>query len=353
MPQIYIMTWTTPAIFNPNGSDTKQNRKIWKGNPTNLIQLNDVKFNWAISLYEQMRGNFWIPEKLDLTSDISDYKMLTESERRAYNGILAYLVFLDSIQTVNIPNLGLNVTAAEVRICLTEQTSQETMHNKSYQNIIESIIQEKERNHIYELWREDDILRNRCEYIASKYQDYQDNPTEENYFKALVADYILESLYFYNGFIFFYTLSSRGLMPGTSDTIVLINRDELSHVRLYQKLLQEALNGGLDLPDNWQEYITESFNTAIEHECRWSDHIIGDNILGISSTSTRQYTNFIADLRLRSIGLPGLEGKQINPYKHLDDIADIGSDGMTKNNFFEKAVTGYQMATAVEGWDEI
>lgn len=47
-------------IFNPSGDDRVENRSIWFGNTTNLMQLNDVRYSWAIGLYQQMRENFWI-----------------------------------------------------------------------------------------------------------------------------------------------------------------------------------------------------------------------------------------------------------------------------------------------------
>ncbi|VEP14033.1 Ribonucleoside-diphosphate reductase subunit beta (fragment) [Hyella patelloides LEGE 07179] len=119
-------------IFNPSGDDTIENRSIWFGNTTNLMQLNDVRYSWAIGLYQQMRENFWIPQKLDLTQDVTDYWNLTAEERHAYDGILSYLTFLDSIQTCNLPHLKSCITAPEVSLCIAEQIAQEGMHNQSY-----------------------------------------------------------------------------------------------------------------------------------------------------------------------------------------------------------------------------
>ncbi len=222
-------------IFNPNGDDSLENRSIWYGNTTNLMQLNDVRYNWAIGLYQQMRENFWIPQRLDITQDVTDYVNLTQAERRAYEGILSYLTFLDSLQTCNIPHIKSSITAPEVSLCLAEQISQEGMHNQSYQYIIETIIPPDRRAYVYEFWRTDSILKQRCEHIARFYQNYLDEPTQENYFISLLADYMLEGIYFYNGFIYFYNLASRMLMPGSADIFKMINRDELSHVRLYQQ----------------------------------------------------------------------------------------------------------------------
>ena len=102
-------------LFNPEGDDTLNARKIIKGNSTNLFNLNNVRYQWANQLYRTMMANFWIPEKVDLTQDKNDYENLTLPEREAYDGILSFLIFLDSIQTNNIPNISDHVTAPEVK----------------------------------------------------------------------------------------------------------------------------------------------------------------------------------------------------------------------------------------------
>lgn len=211
-------------IFNPTGDDRLENRQMWGGNPTGLINLNSVRYPWAVKLYAQMREQFWIPQKYDLTTDVTDYGNLTEDERRGFDGILSYLTFLDSIQTANLPYLRAEITAPEVALCLSEQASQEAMHNQSYQYIIETLIPSDRRDEIYEYWREDKVLLERCEAIARYYQQFQDSRSPEDYFYALVANYLLEGLYFYNGFVFFYSLASRQLMPGTADIVKVINR---------------------------------------------------------------------------------------------------------------------------------
>ena len=93
-------------------------------------------------------GNFWIPEKIDLTQDKNDYSNLTEAEKGAYDGILSFLIFLDSIQTNNIPNISDYITAPEVNLVLSIQTFQEAIHSQSYQYIIESILPKETRNSI-------------------------------------------------------------------------------------------------------------------------------------------------------------------------------------------------------------
>lgn len=352
MTEVLLNRMPTNPIFNPDGNDDVAHRSVWFGETTNLMQLNDVRYPWAVGLYQQMRENFWIPQKLDITQDVTDYWNLTPAERRAFDGILSYLTFLDSVQTCNLPHIKSSITAPEISLCLAEQISQEGMHNQSYQYMIETIIPSERRANVYEFWRTDEVLRDRCEYIAGFYQRYIDSPTPENYFMALLADYMLEGMYFYNGFIFFYNLASRMLMPGSADIFKMINRDELSHVRLFQKLLPEAMKTF----SYAEEQIYEMFDRAVQYECKWTNHIVGNDILGITEQSTEIYTKYLANIRLKAIGLKPLYEDQIyqrSPYRHLERFSDTKKEGNTKANFFEAGVTSYVMSSGVTGWDEI
>ena len=195
-------------LFNPNGNDDIANRRLINGDTTNLFNLNNTKYDWANKLYRSMMENFWIPEKVDLTSDINDYKKLTDAERRGYDGILSFLVFLDSIQTNNVPKVSEYITAPEVNLVLAIQTYQEAIHSQSYAYTIETVISQEKRNDIYEFWRDDKTLFERIDFIAQVYQDFHDVQNADNFAKVLIADYLLEAIYFYNGFNFFYLLAS-------------------------------------------------------------------------------------------------------------------------------------------------
>ncbi len=339
-------------LFNPLGNDDISNRRLIDGSTTNIFNLNNTKYDWANKLYRAMMENFWIPEKVDLTADIQDYKKLTDAERRAYDGILSFLVFLDSIQTNNVPKLGEYMTAPEVTLVLAIQTYQEAVHSQSYAYTIETVIAKESRNSIYEFWRDDKILYDRIEFIAQSYQDFHDEQNYANFAKALVADYLLEAVYFYNGFNFFYLLASRHLMPGSADIIRYINRDELTHVVLFEYIIRGIREENPGVISD--ELIYEMFKTAVNQEIEWTNHILGNSILGVTMESTERYTKYIANRRLKSLGLaPLYEGYTENPYKHLEKIADTEGDGDVKANFFESTVTSYNQSSAVEGWDDL
>lgn len=338
-------------LFNPNGNDSLENRRIIKGDTTNLINLNKVKYPWATELYRLMIANFWVPEKIDMSLDAQSYQELTPEDQRAYDGILSFLVFLDSLQTVNLPNIAEEITAPEVGLLVGIQDFQEIIHSQSYAYVIESVIPPEKREAIYEFWRDDKVLLERNEYIASIYQDYVDNKTDEGFWKVLVANYILEGLYFYNGFAFFYNLANRAFCTSTADMIKYINRDELTHCHLFEYIIHELKKEQPEMVK--EEVVYELFKNAVEQEITWTNHII-KKVMGITEESTEAYTKYLANKRLKALGFkPLYEGFDKNPYAHLEKIADVEAEASVKGNFFERGVTSYNQASAVKGWDKI
>ncbi len=339
-------------LFNPAGDDSLETRRIIGGNSTNIFNLNNVRYQWANRMYRNMMANFWIPEKTDLSSDLEPYKHLTVEERQAYDGILSFLIFLDSIQTNNLSNINDFITAPEVNLLIAIQQYQEAIHSQSYQYTVESIIPADRRNSIYDKWRSDKVLFERNKYIAQIYQDFIDEPTQEHFYRAIIANYLLEGLYFYNGFNFFYNLASRHLMLGTSEIIRYINRDELTHCVLFELIVREIRE--LE-PEFFPAAEVETmFRTAVEQEISWTSHIIGDGILGISEETTELYTKWLANERWHKLGFAGklYEGYDKNPYQHLEKLADTEGEGSVKSNFFESTVSAYNQSSVLDGWDD-
>lgn len=349
------MTTTTKKmkqnlIFNPKGNDDVSARTIIKGATTGLFNLNAVKYPWAKSLYQVMIGNFWVPEKVSgLKDDARAFHTdLSAEEQRAYKGILSFLIFLDSIQTVNLPHFSDYVTSPEVNLILSIQTYQEAIHSQSYATILETVVDSEEREEIYYFWRNDKHLLTRNEYIGKIYQDFIDNPSDKNFFRGIVANFLLESIYFYNGFAFFDTLVDHIKMVATGRMIAYIRRDELTHVTIFANLIREIRK---EFPEIYDEkLILKMMETAVEQEIEWSTHILGEKIPGMNGETTREYTRWLANNRLAMLNIGPLYPEAIeNPYKHLDRLQDPNGD---KSNFFESTVVNYTQSSSMNGsWD--
>jgi ribonucleoside-diphosphate reductase beta chain len=337
-------------IFNPLGKDDIADRTIIKGATTGLFNLNSVKYPWAKSLYQVMVGNFWLPEKVSgLKDDQRDFTtVLGPEEQRAYKGILSFLIFLDSIQTVNLPNFSDYITSPEVNLLLSIQAYQEAIHSQSYATILESVVSPEDRDEILYFWRDNEVLLKRNTHVGNIYQNFVDNPTDETFFRGIVANFLLEGLYFYNGFAFFDTLVDHMKMPATGRMIAYIRRDELTHVTIFANIIKEIRR---EFPDIYSESIIEEMTrTAVEQEIEWSQHILGNRIPGINAETTEGYTRWLANQRLSMLGIaPAFPDAINNPYKHLDRLQDPNAD---KGNFFETTVINYTQSSNMAGsWD--
>lgn len=334
-------------IFNPSGNDDVQMRTIIKGNTTGLFNLNNTKYSRANSLYTIMIGNFRVPEKVSgLNEDSICYqKELNNEERRAYDGILSFLIFLDSIQTVNLPNISEYITAPEVSLLLAIQTYQEAIHSQSYATILESIVDSEKRDEIYYFRRDNEILLERNKFIGQIYQDFIDTPNDRNFFKGLIGNFLLEWLYFYNGFAFFDTLADHQKMKATDRMISYIRRDELTHVTMFTNILREIKK---EFPEMRKpEIIYDMFKTAVDQEIKRSQFILGSKIIWINEKTTETYTKRLANTRLSLLWLDPLYPEITeNPYTHLERLQD---NNMEKGNFFESTVTNYTQSSSMKG----
>jgi len=336
-------------IFNPKGNDDVENRKIIKWDSTWLFQLNSTKYTWAKNMYQVMIWNFWIPEKVSgLGEDAIQLKTLPENEQRAFKWILSFLIFLDSIQTVNLPNFNDYITAPEVNLILSIQAYQEAIHSQSYAVLLETIVDSNDRDDFYYFWREDKHLLERNEYIGDIYQEFIDNPTDKNFFRGVIGNFLLESIYFYNGFAFFDTLADQWKMVASDRMISYIRRDELTHVTIFANIIKEIKKESPEVYD--EKMLYDMMDTAVEQEIKWSKHILWTHIIGMGHENIENYTKWLANERLNMLGLAPLYDNVVtNPYKHLDRLQDNNGE---KWNFFESTVVNYAQSSAMNwSWE--
>ena len=327
-------------IFDEFGSDKTADRLITGGNSTGIMNLNSVRYKWAPTMLNIMQNNFWLPQKVSLVEDKVTIKDLTSFELHALKSTLSFLIALDSMQVSNLPVLSDYITAPEVSGLFTVQAYQELVHSQSYQYILQELFPNLEREEIYNYWRTNPLLLERNKMIADKYQAFVDDRSEKNFKIALAADYVLESIYFYNGFNFFYQLASRNKAVGVSKIIKYIENDEVTHVSFMNYIIKEMFTSEEDM-----QMLADTIREGVEQEIRWGQGTYGDNILGVSMDSTETYLKWLANQRAKVVGLGVLyKGYNTNPYAYLD--------AKKKENFFETTVTQYSQSTAVEGWDE-
>ena len=325
-------------IYNPNSNEGVNDRKIFGGNPTSIFELNKIKYQWAYNLWKVMLANSWFPEEVNMTQDKRDYADgLTPEEKMGYDRALAQLIFMDSLQTNNlIDNVNPYVTSPEINLILVRQAFEEALHSQSYAVMVESI--SANTDEIYEMWRTDMHLRSKNDYIANVYEELAKNPTEVALLKAMFANQILEGIYFYSGFAYFYTLARSGKMLGSAQMIRFIQRDEVTHLLLFQNMIKSLKK---EMPHLFtkalEEEVIEMFKEAVKIETAWGIYITQGKILGLTSEIIEEYICYLADDRLKKIGMQPIYNAK-HPIKWVESFSSFNDQ---KTNFFEGNVTNY------------
>lgn len=326
---------------------------IINGSSSNILNWDDVAFPWAYPRYKKMLGNFWTPFEINMAQDIKQYPSLTDEEKEAFLKIIGLLALLDSIQTDYAGKVADYVTDSSINALMIILAQQEVIHNHSYSYVLSSIVPKQKQDEVFEYWRNEPILRKRNEFVTNGYQAFAEEPTVENLLKSIVYDVILEGLFFYSGFAFFYNLARNQKMVGTSTMINYINRDEQIHVDLFVQIFKEVLKQYPEYDTKeLATFVQETFIQAAELEIEWGRFIIGNKMDGLNMQDVEDYIKFYTNVRCNQLGYERpFEGYRTNPLKWIKAYEEVD---LGKSDFFEQKSRQYTKVNhADNGFDDL
>jgi len=182
------------------------------------------------------------------------------------------------------------------------------------------------------------MLKSKNDAIAQVYEELAKNPTDNNILKAMFANQILEGIYFYSGFAYIYTLARSGKMLGSAQMIRFIQRDEVTHLILFQNMIKSTRRERPELfTKELIDEVYDMFREAVELESSWGKYITQGQILGLTDSIIEQYIQYLADKRLEAIGFDRLYGVE-HPIRWVENFSSFNDQ---KTNFFEGNVTNY------------
>ena len=214
--------------------------------------------------------------------------------------------------------------------------------------MLDSICSPEERNDILYQWKTDEHLLRRNTFIGDCYNEFQEKRDKFALMKACVANFILEGIYFYSGFMFFYNLSRNGKMSGSAQEIRYINRDENTHLWLFRNIIVELKQEEPDLftPERMAVY-EEMMREGVRQEIAWGQYVIGDSVQGLTQKMVADYIHYLGNLRWRSLGFGNLyDHNQAEP-ADMQWVAQYSNANKVKTDFFEAKSTAYAKSTAL------
>jgi len=325
--------------------------------PTDVNQLVPFKYKWAWEKYLAGCANHWMPQEINMSRDIAQWKDpngLTPDERRIITRNLGFFVTADSLAANNIV-LGTyrHITAPECRQYLLRQAFEEAIHTHAYQYIVESLgLDEAE---VFNAYMEVESIRDKDEFLIPFIDVVMDQEfktgTPENDQKLLksliVFACLMEGLFFYVGFTQILALGRQNKMTGAAEQYQYILRDESMHCNFGIDLINQIK---LENPHLWtaafREEIKQLFLKAVELEYRYAEDTMPRGVLGLNAPMFKGYLRFIANRRAQQIGIDQLFEGEENPFPWMSEMIDLKKE----KNFFETRVTEYQTGGALS-WD--
>lgn len=283
-------------------------------------------------MYKKQEDLFWRVEEIDLSKDYKDWNTLSDDEKFFISMILAFFAASDGIV---LENLGMRfmseVQLSEARAFYGLQIAMENIHSIMYSTLIETYIKDKaQKSKLFNALNEFECIKKKGDWAIKWINDKR-----SSFATRLVAFACIEGIFFSGAFCAIFWLKKRGLMPGLTLSNEFIARDEALHTE-FAVLLHSKLEKPLK-----KQKINEIIKEAVEIETEFINEALSCRLIGMNQLLMQQYIEFVAD-RL-SVQLGGdkiYESK--NPFDWMENISIEGKD-----NFFEKRVSEYSLATKI------
>ncbi|MBP1949000.1 ribonucleotide-diphosphate reductase subunit beta [Virgibacillus litoralis] len=325
---------------------------LFGGEASGILNWNDIAYPHWYKMYKRLIGNYWQADEVNMSGDVRQFSLLAKTDQDAYLKIIGLLSTLDAPQTRTALLFSLYASDPSVQSIMAVIAQQEAVHNESYSYVLSSVVSLDEQNEAFQLGRNDPILLKRNDKLMQQYNAFVDEPTMENILKTMVYTGLLEGMFFYSGFAFFYNLARQNKMVGTSTMISYINRDELEHGRFIAELFRATLDENPELNTaEFTEWIYRQFSESVELETEWSRYVL-ENVEGIDLDEMSGYVKYRANKMLRMMGLSEIYPDHTdNPMKWIRAYVD-NFDG-TKTDFFEQKSRQYTKTSDLNGFDDL
>ena len=319
------------TVFNTEDVDTKK-QPMFFGKPLGVQRYDNFKYPQFENLTKQQLGYFWRPEEVSLQKDRGDYQTLRPEQKHIYTSNLKYQIMLDSVQG-RAPGMAFlpYCSLPELEACMEVWSFMEMIHSRSYTYVIKNVYANP--SDVFDTIIKDDRILERAASVTESYDkfinyaqewasgsqwkpDSAGSPSAEwtrkdlkkHLYRAVANVNILEGIRFYVSFACSFAFGELKLMEGSAKIISLIARDENQHLAITQNILNNWRKG--DDPDMVQiikeeeEWTYQMFDKCVNEEKKWAKYLFKDgSMIGLNDKLLHQYVEFIANKRMRSIGL--------------------------------------------------
>ena len=322
------------TVFNTEEVDTKK-QPMFFGKPLGVQRYDSYKYPAFENLTKSQLGYFWRPEEVSLQKDRGDFQSLRPEQKHIFTSNLKYQTMLDSVQG-RAPGMAFipYCSLPELEACMECWSFMEMIHSRSYTYIVKNVYSDP--SEVFDTILRDEKILERAASVTQSYDEFintahdwgASNNWKEDWrdhinaqwtrrdlktqlYRAVANVNILEGIRFYVSFACSFAFGELKLMEGSAKIISLIARDENQHLAITQNILNNWRKGDdpdmVDIVKEEEQWTYDMFDKCVNEEKKWAEYLFKDgSMIGLNDKLLYQYVEWVANRRLRSIGLKPL-----------------------------------------------
>ena len=324
------------SVFNKSKDLDVMKQPMFFGEDLQVQQYSDMKYPIFDKLNQQQLGYFWRPEEVSLQKDRNDYLQLNEQQKFIFTSNLKYQTMLDSVQGRG-PCLAFLpfVSNPELEGCIVTWDFMETIHSRSYTYIIKNLYANP--NEVFDTIIKDEKIEKRSQSVTKTYDDliemgyrwHLDKDKIDLYelkkkmYLAMCTVNILEGLRFYVSFACSFAFGELKLLEGSAKIISFIARDESQHLAMSQTIINNWKRGDdkdmVKIGKECEKEVYKMYDDALAEEKRLATYLFSKgSMIGLSEKLLHQFVEYMANRRMKGIGLEPRYEQKTNPLPWVD-----------------------------------
>ncbi len=303
------------------------------------------QYPWAYDFWKRQQQIHWMPEEVPLGEDCRDWaQKITENERNLLTQIFRFFTQADvEVQNCYHENYGRVFKPTEVKMMLAAFSNMETVHIAAYSHLLDTIgMPESE----YSAFLEYEEMKDKHDFLNQFGVD-----TDEDIARTLAAfGGFTEGLQLFASFAMLMNFPRFNKMKGMGQIVSWSVRDESLHCEGIIKLFHTFCEERQCLTKAVKEDLIDICQKTVRLEDNFIDLAFEMGpINGMSAKEIKRYIRYIADWRLKQLGLQEIYMIEEHPLPWLAPLLN----GVEHANFFETRATEYSKGATRGDWNSV
>tara|TARA_R110000787_G_scaffold137458_16_gene250618 strand:- start:4901 stop:5962 length:1062 start_codon:yes stop_codon:yes gene_type:complete len=312
---------------------------------TPSVGYKPFRYPWAFEAWQSQQQMHWLPEEVPLADDVKDWhRELTESETHLLTQIFRFFTQSDiEVNNCYMKHYSRVFQPTEIQMMLAAFSNMETVHIAAYSHLLDTIGMPELEYQAFLKYKE---MKDKYDYMQ---QFNVDSPRDIARTLAVFGAFT-EGLQLFASFAMLLNFPRFNKMKGMGQIVTWSVRDETLHTNSIIKLFRTFCDEHPEvLDDAFRTELIEICEHIVNHEDAFIDLSFGlGPIEGLTAEDVKRYIRYIADYRLKQLGIAPQYFIETNPLPWLDNMLNA----VEHTNFFENRATEYTRAATTGKWDE-